>query len=177
MVEHQPFNIQIECGSPCGLTDRCGGMGPVISVPPENMLHICEELMLNRPLISNFSFFPCGCFASCTTVRWSNMSMHFSCSQCAPSITISCWIASYCFEFFLLCMAMWSKYALLIFLSSVLKTNTIVVLSVTPVSYLINNLRFVHPRLKILSASSLNSHPQCQSRFFSPLSATSPCAF
>lgn len=94
-----PFNIHIEYGWPCGLMDRCSGMRPVISVPPENMLHICEVLMLNRPLISNFAFFPCGCFASCTTVRLINMSMHFSCSQCAPSITISCWIASYCFDF------------------------------------------------------------------------------
>lgn len=46
----------------------------------------------------------------------------------------------------------------------------------TPISCLTNNRRHLYSPTKILCASSLNSHPQCYSRFF-PLSTKSPCAF
>lgn len=72
---------------------------------------------------------------------------------------------------------MWSKCSILVFLSSVLqKKNTSAVLYLTPIPYLINNLRFVHPLLKILSACSLTSHPRSQSRgFFPPFSNITMC--
>ncbi len=94
---------------------------PVLSVPPENMLQICEKLMLNRPLISGFAFFPLGCFASCTTLRvkLSNMSMPLSHSQ------TSCWIASYRSAFFWLALylEMWPKYLFSYFSLLILKTT------------------------------------------------------
>lgn len=61
------------------------------------MVDICEKL--NRPVISNFAFFPCGCLASRTTVE-KNV-MHSHCTQCVPNIKVSCWISSDCFNFWL----------------------------------------------------------------------------
>lgn len=136
--------------------------------------------MLKRPLIFGIPSPGIFCFLHKLCVKLSNIyyvsEWHFA--HLYQVFSILSWIALCCFVFLLalLFFLQYKPFDLLIFLhqfSGRCATGTIYF---TPISCLTNNRRHLYSPTKILCASSLNSHPQCYSRFF-PLSTKSPCAF